>query len=70
MMTVTPAYGRDYTSSHEAKASWYGGQDWIVADVTSRWDGKPVSLNDLKNAGVDPTVKLRFDKLRRAVIAS
>lgn len=64
MITMTPAYGRDYKSAKAAKESWYGGADWIINDITSRWDGKPVTFKELNE-----TVKLRYNKLTRVIVA-
>lgn len=44
--TLTPAYGRDYKSAKAARACFLSGNDWILADFTSRWDGKPCSMRD------------------------
>jgi hypothetical protein len=46
MSTITPAYGRDYTSAKQAKRDWHDGKDFILRDITSRWDGKPCSIRD------------------------
>lgn len=51
-ITVTPAYGRDYTSSEAASAAWAAGKDFILRDPTSRWDGKPINNEDAENAGI------------------
>ena len=63
-ITMTPAYGRDYKTAKAAKASWYAGDDWIINDVTNRWDGKPANRSDITE-----TVKLRFDELRKVCVA-
>lgn len=55
---VTPAYGRDFTTVGGARASWQSGQDWILHDITSRWDGKYCSNRDLDSH----CVMLRFNK--------
>lgn len=62
-MTVTPAYGRDYTSAVEAKAAWNSGKDFIIRDITSRWDGKPINKQDADGAGIK--VLLRYNKLKK-----
>jgi len=63
-MTVTPAYGRDYSSAKAARMDWQKGNDFIIRDVTSRWDGKPCSIRD----GLED-VWIRYDKLRKKVQA-
>jgi len=52
MVTVTPAYGRDYKSAKAAKADWQQGKDFILQDITSPWDGKPCNIRDLKGQDV------------------
>ena len=63
-ITMTPAYGRDYKTAKAAKESWYGGDDWIVNDLTNRWDGKPASYRDIPEM-----VRLRFDDLKKVCAA-
>jgi hypothetical protein len=59
-MTLTPAYGKDFKYAKDAVASWKKGDDWIIADITSPWDGKPCSIRDAASLG---PVMLRFNKL-------
>jgi len=60
-MTLTPAYGRDYKSKKAVLADWEAGKDFIIADIMSKWDGKPANKSDL----VGETVMLRYDGLRK-----
>ncbi len=69
MMTLTPAYGRDYKTADAAKTSWYRGDDWIIADISSRWSGKPVNRSQLLESGEDVTVKLRYADLKKVCVA-
>jgi len=46
-MTLTPAYGRDYKSKKAVLADWEAGKDFIIADIMSKWDGKPANKSDL-----------------------
>jgi len=64
VMTLTPPRGKDFRNAKEAEASFLGGDDWIIADVMSRWDGKPADVESLRNAG-EKVVNLRFAKLRK-----
>jgi hypothetical protein len=66
-VTVTPAYGRDYKSAKGALADWYHGKDFILQDVQSRYDGKPINLCDASEAGLK--VKIRFANNRKVVMA-
>lgn len=64
MVTLTPAYGRDYKSQKEILADFTAGKDFVYNDATSRYDGKMCSIRDF-NKGV--TVMLRYNKLRKVV---
>ena len=64
-MTVTPAYGRDYKSAVAAKAAWNSGKDFIIQDITSRWDGKPINQQDAAGAGLK--IMIRYNGLRNIV---
>jgi len=66
MKTLTPAHGRDYKSCKEAKAAYMADKDFILNDVTSRWDGKPISGNQIPGE----QVKLTFAKGRKSCMAS
>ena len=65
--TVTPAFGRDYTSAKAAKADWEAGKDFILRDMSSRWDGKPINLEDAKGAGYTE-VNIRFANNAKLVV--
>lgn len=58
-MTVVPAYGRDYKSKAEAVADWEAGKDFIVQDISSRWDGKACSCRDFPKT---QTINIRYKK--------
>ncbi len=62
-MTIIPALGRDYASRAEVLAAFNAGTDFIVADRSSRWDGKPINRPQL----VGQTVTIRFAKLRNII---
>jgi len=66
-MTLTPAYGRDYTSKAKAEADFRAGKDFIIQDMSSPWDGKPANIRDLSGAGV-ATVNIRYKKLRNIAV--
>lgn len=65
MMTLTPAYGRDYKSRADALAAFRGGKDFIINDVTSRWYGKPCSIRDLTEG---EKVRIRYKGLRNVFV--
>lgn len=62
-MTVTPAYGRDYKTAKAAREDWAAGKDFLVSDITSRYDGKPINKPQADEAGL--TVTLRFCNLTK-----
>lgn len=61
MKTLTPAYGRDYKSAKAAKKDFLDNKDFILRDVSSRWDGKPINGEQLENE----EVVLRFSQLKK-----
>ena len=68
MTTLTPAYGRDYTSAAAVKADWADGKDFIIADMFDKYDGKPVNKQDADRAGMKVTI--RYCQLRKIVAIS
>lgn len=63
MITLTPAYGRDYKSKKEIMADIADGKDFIYNDFSSPWDGRPCSpLKDL--TGI---VMVRYAKLTKVI---
>jgi len=64
MMTLTPAYGRDYRTAKDALADYNAGKDFIINDITSRWDGKPVNKKQLNG----DAVMLRFNDARKVTV--
>ena len=69
MLTITPNRGRDYPSVEAASKDLASGRDFIVADMSSRWDGKPCNVHDLRREG-HKDVRVRYDRLRRVAIVS
>lgn len=69
MITITPANGRDYKSLGAVSTDLRAGKDFIIADMSSRWGGKPCSVHDLRAAG-HADVKVRYDKLRKVAMVS
>ena len=51
-ITLIPNRGRDYPSAARVLEHLKEGRDFIVADMSSPWDGKPCNLPDLKRAGI------------------
>jgi hypothetical protein len=48
--TLTPAYGRDYKSKREVLQSWIDCKDFIISNLQSRWDGKPMNRADAETS--------------------
>ena len=63
MMTVTPAYGRDYKSQKAVKADWNAGKDFVLRDISSQWDGRLCNKEDLAGK----SVMVRYHNLTRIV---
>jgi len=64
MITLIPAYGRDYTTAKAVRADWTAKKDFIVADIHNRWDGKPTNITDQRGE----KVMIRFSGLRKIVV--
>lgn len=62
-MTLTPAYGRDYTSKKAVQAALDSDKDFIVADFGNPWEGKPVNKSQLMADGIK-SVNIRYKGLR------
>ena len=62
MITVIPAYGRDYTTAKAAQADWAAGKDFIIADSFNRWDGKPI------NKEAAESVTIRYNEKRHITV--
>jgi hypothetical protein len=63
-MTLTPAYGRDYKNAKSVRADFEQGKDFIVNDISSRYDGLPVNRPQLSGQ----TVTIRYNGLRSVVV--
>ena len=61
-MTLTPAYGRDYTSKAKVKADFDADKDFIVADIGSQYNGSYINKSQLKGEGIT-SVMIRYKKL-------
>jgi|10_taG_2_1085330.scaffolds.fasta_scaffold16055_5 hypothetical protein len=65
-MTVSPAYGKDYTTAKDAIAAWNSGKDFIIRSVNHPYRGMYVSRWEVANETlVIPTVEtvyIRYNK--------
>jgi len=64
MITLTPAYGRDYKTAKAVRSDWNIGKDFIISDIHSRWDGKPANNTDMRGE----QVMIRFNGLRKVTV--
>jgi hypothetical protein len=62
MITLIPAYGRDYNSKQEVETAFNDNKDFLIADVFNRYYNKPVNKNDLVNSSMASRVKIRYNK--------
>jgi len=62
-MTLTPAYGRDYKSAKAVLQDWNNGKDFIVADMFSPYDGKPINKQDAEREDTGFSVMIRYKNL-------
>lgn len=68
-LTVVPRQGRDYKSIAEVTAGVRDNHDFNVADMSSRWNGKPVSVSDLQAAG-ETQVRVRYARKTKVTVVS
>lgn len=69
MLNLIPNRTRDYASLGALIEDLAAGRDFIVADVSSPWDGKPCNVHDLRRAG-HKDVSVRYNKLSRKALVS
>jgi hypothetical protein len=67
MITITPAYGRDYRSKAAAQADLDANKDFILSDLMSPWDGRPINRPQLVEQG-HRQVNVRFGKGRKVAV--
>lgn len=67
MLTVIPAYGRDYPSKHKVTEAVKSNKDFIISDMSSPWDGRYCNSEDLKHDG-HTEVRVRYKRLTRVTI--
>ena len=58
---VTPAYGRDYKNLKSAIQDWNAEKDFILRDISSPYDGKPINRQQCDGQHVI----LRYGNLRK-----
>jgi hypothetical protein len=64
VLTLTPAYGRDYKSRMAVLLDLTANKDFIIADASHLWDGKPINLSQIREEG-HTSVRIRYAGLRK-----
>ena len=64
-MTLVPAYGRDYKSKKDVLADFNAGKDFVIADFSSPYDGKPANKQDLAD---EKRIHIRYKKLTQICV--
>ena len=68
MITLTPAYNRDYKNKAAVLTDWRNNKDFILNDITSPYDQRPINLQDVKNILAPCTIKIRYAKLAKLIV--
>ena len=64
MITVQPAYGRDYKSAKQALADWAKGNDFRINQLSHPDNGRYISIRD------NQAVEIRFNNHRNVTVWS
>jgi hypothetical protein len=64
MLTMIPAYNRDYREPHQVLADFLEDKDFMICDVSCPFNGKYANRSDLK----EEEVKIRYNKLQDFVV--
>jgi len=65
-LTLIPAYGRDYGSQKAVAADFAADKDFIVQDVSCRWDGKMVNRMEMR--GHYNQAHIRYSRLTKLTV--
>ena len=65
MLTLISAYGRDYKSQAEVHADWDANKDFIISDISCKWDRSYINKTD---AIAYDRVKIRYKKLQQIAL--
>ena len=65
MITLVPAYGRDYKSAKAAEADWQAGKDFQIAHGPYTSIRDKASLVDMYGG-----ISIRYDRLRKQTIVA
>lgn len=59
---LIPAYGRDYANKADIVRDWAANKDFVIADMSSRWDGRPINREQTSPAD---TIQVRYRGLTK-----
>jgi len=63
MLNLTPAYGRDYKSKKAVQADLDSGKDFIINDISNRWNGSYINKADIGSE-----CYVRYDGLKKKAL--
>lgn len=72
IMTLIPAYGRDYKAGASLLSDWAQSKDFLIASYGHPFDGKPINkdaISALKLEGYTH-VQFRFQQLRKIKVVA
>jgi len=67
-LSVVPRPGRDYNSRDEVLTAWNANEDFVVADVSSPWDGKLITKGGAQLHAAGTTIQVRYKNLTRVMM--
>ena len=67
MLTLIPAYHRDYKNQKEVKAAWSEGKDFQICDMFHKDHGRVMNKEDLDRSDIT-SVCIRFKQLRNICV--
>jgi hypothetical protein len=65
VLTVVPAYGRDYKSAKEVKAAWDEDKDFRIDMMFDSSDGRYINRQDAPKGA---TINVRYNFNRKVVV--
>lgn len=66
-VTVTPAYGRDYSSKKDVKKDVEGNKDFRIQCFAHPYDGAVATVREVLEGGAK-AVNVRYSKLRKLAV--
>jgi hypothetical protein len=66
-ITISPAYGRDYTSKAKALADWDANKDFVIQDIRLSGYVSKSQVPDLIRDGISK-IMLRYNNMHMVVL--